>query len=255
MRLFGLDQPELGKLIDSARRNRGLTIDEVARKTGYDERTIRNIISGKGARARTIQDVCECVCPQDSADNREVQAAAEELGGYTFESTKILWGDYLFVRPSFSNPTNLNAYIIHIRWEGSKATLVFEERSREDAKYTQSGSVYLPPGQPFFHLLSTQLGAIRMYTVSRPDGDGLLRGMISTVGNPKGAIYIPVAAPIFLRRLQSNENPQLGFITPENPAYLNYQEILASVTAEEFGTFAMNLNPTERRRGLEVVSS
>ena len=83
----------------------------------------------------------------------------------------------------------------------------------------------------------------------------LARDIISTLSNPKGAVFIPVASPICLRRLRVKETPELGIIMPEQDCYPDYQKMLDSVTAEEFAVLVLSQNPAERRRGIAVVNS
>jgi hypothetical protein len=181
--------------------------------------------------------------------------AANEVGGYVFDTVDSLQGDYFCVRPVFNNPTQLTAYVINISWNKTLQKLVIEEHSRADAQYTQKGEVYLPFQKPFMNLVSGHLGSIRTIMLSLPS-DGLCRGIISTLSNPRGAIYIPVSAPIFLQRFNSNDLPQLqlGLITVDSPMYSSYQDTLGSVMTEAFGLFVMNQNHAERRRGMSVVN-
>ena len=72
------------------------------------------------------------------------EAASKTVGAYVFEAVEYLQGDYLCVRPVFANPTNLSAYLISIVWSDEQNCLVFEEKSRFDAKYRQVGTVYIP---------------------------------------------------------------------------------------------------------------
>jgi hypothetical protein len=137
----------------------------------------------------------------------------------------------------FTHPTNLNAYIMRIAWDRTVPSLCFEELSRPDFKYAQKGTVYVPFGTPFINLVSTHLGNMRTVLLSLPDREGICRGLITTLSNPKGTMYTPVAAPIFLKRLAQGEQPELGFITPEHKAYVDYLTILASVVADEYGRF------------------
>src|SRR5262249_21199910 len=152
----------------------------------------------------------------------------------------------------------LNAYLIQMRWDKSGSHLVFEERARPDAKFAQSGVFYHQSGRPFFHLVSGNRGDLRMYTLALPEGDGIARGVISTLSNPKGAIYIPVAAPIFLRSLRTTDPakyPATGYINADHLSYLEYQEILRSVTDDEYCMFVMNTSSGDRRGRISVVNS
>jgi hypothetical protein len=184
----------------------------------------------------------------------EDDQAPSQIGGYTLQAVDYLQGDYLCVRPLFTDPTNLNAYLIRIAWDGATRSLRFEELSRRDAKYAQKGTVYIPFGTPFLNLVSTHLGNLRTVLLSLPDGEGVCRGLITTLSNPKGTMYTPVAAPVFLRRLATNEQPEVGFIKPDSASYAPYLDVLASVVADEFGRFVpAPPAPSDRRRAVAAV--
>ncbi|MFZ2158778.1 MAG: hypothetical protein WAV72_22025 [Bradyrhizobium sp.] len=173
--------------------------------------------------------------------------AAKSVGGYVFDAVEYLQGDYLCVRPMFANPANFNAYLITIAWNDEQNCLVFEEKSRFDGKYRQQGTVYIPFGTSFMNLVSSSAGNVRTILLSLPDSEDMMRGIISTLSNPKGSIYIPVAAPIVLRKLQPGETPELGVISRDNSRYSEYQSWLATVLTEEFGIFAVPQPPATRK--------
>jgi len=89
--------------------------------------------------------------------------------------------------------------------------------------------------------------------LSLPDGEGVCRGLITTLSNPKGTMYTPVAAPVFLRRLAANEQPEVGFIKPDSASYAPYLDVLASVVADEFAGFVPAPAPSDRRRAVAAV--
>jgi len=175
--------------------------------------------------------------------------AAKSVGGYVFDAVEYLQGDYLCVRPMFANPGNFNAYLISIAWSDEQKCLVFEEKSRFDGKYRQVGTVYIPFGTAFMNLVSSSAGNVRTVLLSLPDTEDMMRGIISTLSNPKGSIYIPVAAPIVLRKLRAGEEPELGVIARDNRRYGEYQSWLATVLTEEFGIFAVPQLPAPRKTG------
>ncbi len=175
--------------------------------------------------------------------------AAKSVGGYVFDAVEYLQGDYLCVRPMFANPANFNAYLISIAWSDAQKCLVFEEKSRFDGKYRQVGTVYIPFGTAFMNLVSSSAGNVRTVLLSLPDTEDMMRGIISTLSNPKGSIYIPVAAPIVLRKLRAGEEPELGVIARDNRRYGEYQSWLATVLTEEFGIFAVPQPPAARKAG------
>jgi hypothetical protein len=137
----------------------------------------------------------------------------------------------------FANPANFNAYLIAIAWSDEQNCLVFEEKSRFDGKYSQQGTVYIPFGTSFMNLVSSSAGNVRTILLSLPDSEDMMRGIISTLSNPKGSIYIPVAAPIVLRKLPSGETPELSVISKkDNSRYGEYQSWLATVLTENSGS-------------------
>jgi hypothetical protein len=175
------------------------------------------------------------------------ETASKSVGGYVFEAVEYLQGDYLCVRPMFANPSNLNAYLISIVWSDEQNCLVFEEKSRFDAKYRQAGTVYIPFGTSFMNLVSSAAGNVRTILLSLPDAEDTLRGIISTLSNPKGSIFIPVTAPIFLRKLRPAEEPELGMISGAHRRYEEYRSALMTVLTEEFGIFAVPQPAAQRR--------
>jgi hypothetical protein len=171
------------------------------------------------------------VVRQDTADR--------SVGGYVFATVEYLQGDYICVRPMFANPVRFNAYLITIAWSDERKCLVFEEKSRFDSKYLQMGSVHIPFGTAYMNLVSSSAGNVRTILLSLPDSENMMRGIISTLSNPKGSVYIPVAAPIVLRKLRASEEPELGVIAENHRRHEEYRSWLATVLTEEFGIFAV----------------
>ena len=175
--------------------------------------------------------------------------ADRSVGGYVFDAVEYLQGDYLCVRPMFANPANFNAYLVTISWSDERKCLLFEEKSRFDGKYRQKGTVHIPFGTAYMNLVSSSAGNVRTILLSLPDSDDLMRGIILTLSNPKGSVYIPVAAPIVLRKLRKAEEPELGVITENQLSHGEYQSSLATVLTEEFGIFAVPQPSGQRKSG------
>ena len=91
--------------------------------------------------------------------------------------------------------------------------------------------------------------------VSLPDDAGVCRGIITTISNPKGMIFIPVAGPIVLRRLIEDEKPEVGFITPASSSYELLLQELAVATDEYVQLMASPQSPEDRRRTMAVIRS
>lgn len=161
----------------------------------------------------------------------------KNLGGYTKELASEFEGRYLCIRPSFIKHGHISSYQIDISWDTSKNNLIFKEASRSDAKYTQSGDVYIPPGRPFFNLLTAASGSLRLITLSRPDEEGMARGILTTLNNPRGVIYTPVSAPVVLRRLKDGEAPAYGLLGAASEGYAEAAALIESVVAEDYAKF------------------
>lgn len=180
--------------------------------------------------------------PEETAQRRFLggsqayQAAPKELGGYSRDIAEELEGRYVCFRPMFSNPKVINAYLTIIVWDQKQSCLTFEEQSRADSGYVQKGSVYIPDGKPYMNLVTLNRGAIRTMIVSRPDVQGLARGLVMTLSNSGGMHFTPASAPVVLRRL-GEQTPQLGFIHPSAPDYELYRAQIESVLPD-FGVFA-----------------
>jgi hypothetical protein len=166
----------------------------------------------------------------------EPRGALKDLGGYSRASVEELEGRYICFRPMFSNPDIVNAYEVTIRWDETRASLLFEEHNRSDSSHAQLGQVYIPDGRPFMSLVTLDKGAVRVIMVTRPDHLGVARGLMLTLSNPGGTHFIPASAPIVLQRLHET-HPQIGFVHPEAPDYEMYLAQLSSV-APDFATFA-----------------
>jgi hypothetical protein len=191
---------------------------------------------------------------KSSGNSLGVMQAAKQWGGYILDSIAHLQGKYLCVRPIFNGSPNLNAYIIDIQWSESDRCLKFEERMRFDAQYSQRGVIYIPFGIPFLNLVSTDMGNIRTIQVCHPDQNGICRGVINTLSNPKGAIFIPAVAPIVLRQLIGDEQPEVGLITPEHKSYERYLREIKLVVDDDFARFVPPPQaPEDRRRSIAVV--
>ena len=66
------------------------------------------------------------------------------MGAYARPAVQWLEGSYLTLRPSFSEPGAVFAYMTSISWDEAKSHLVFSEASRTDSQYEQKGFVSFP---------------------------------------------------------------------------------------------------------------
>ncbi len=184
-----------------------------------------------GSQQAASQDEDEC-----DSNVAKGRWADRPLGGYSRDNVKELEGRYVCFRPMFSNPGIINAYLITITWDLKQSCLTFQEEARADSAYTQWGQVCIPEGKPFLNFVTMDKGDVRLITVSRPDSQGLARGLILTLSNPQGVHFTPASAPVVLRRV-GDQVPQLGFVHAGTTDYDVYQAQLRNVLPE-FGLLA-----------------
>ncbi|KQM20390.1 helix-turn-helix domain-containing protein [Novosphingobium sp. Leaf2] len=152
--------------------------------------------------------------------------AAEAMGAYARSAVSWLEGAYLTVRPSFSTPGGLFAYLTTIQWVEERACLGFAESGRSDSRFGQIGFVSLPNRSGHIYLVTNEQGQYRLAILSRPTIDGGLFGILTTLEVGHGSQLVPAAAPLALRRIAEGDDLPLGAITPDMPAFHNYRAML-----------------------------
>jgi hypothetical protein len=242
-----------------------LHVHELSRKllirSDLSVKTIDNALSGKHLSQATV-DKIESILKTKFEDDLKGQfseqadifsdKADDALGGYTLRAVEYLQGDYVFIRPTFKNPSVISAYLIEVRWDEFEGCLVFSETQRSDAKYAQKGKVYVPFGRPFLNFVTISTGGVRLAIVSMPE-NGIMRGIITTVHNPMGTSFVPASSPVAMFKVTEPNINELGQITSENPKYLEYKRLLDEVISDQFGLMVSGVEFVDRRRGLTVV--
>jgi transcriptional regulator with XRE-family HTH domain len=227
-------------LIRTAMIEKKMTQAELADAADCHEKTIQNLLSGRGVRDQTLFDVCMVLgldfdklkragaseardAPE--ADATEARAAPVYMGAYTRAGVDHYIGSYLTVRSSFSVPSGVMAYRTDIAWDDEWPSLLFQERDRPDRHYLHRGRVYIPASSMFIHLVSLTKGAMRMVMVSQLDPTGYMRGLITTL-NKQRAAFLPVSAPIVYAKRDDFGGLPMGEVGPSSPAYDDYKRLL-----------------------------
>jgi transcriptional regulator with XRE-family HTH domain len=163
--------------------------------------------------------------------------APDGLGSYSRPAVTWMEGDYLTLRPSFSEPKAIYAYLTQIRWDQVASNLVFSESERIDAEYTQGGQVSAPHQSGHIYLVTNKHGQYRMIIVSRPTIKGELYGILTTLQVGRGAQLTPVATPIVLVPLKVMASAAFGQIKPGHECYAPYRGYLKRTVDEPFALF------------------
>jgi transcriptional regulator with XRE-family HTH domain len=162
--------------------------------------------------------------------------APESMGAYARPAVQWLEGDYLTLRPSFSEPEAVFAYRTAIAWDHEAGHLAFSESARTDSDYEQKGYVSFPNISGAIYLVTMWQGQYRMALLNRPSGRWL-SGILLTLAAGDGAQLIPAAVPIAFLPFDNGEAPSLGVIKPSDPAFDEYRTCLDRVTQRGYARF------------------
>lgn len=160
--------------------------------------------------------------------------AADGLGSYSRAGVSWMEGDYVTLRPSFSEPQAIYAYLTQIRWDQVASNLVFTESERIDAEYTQGGVVSAPHQSGHIYFVTNKHGQYRLIIVARPTIRGELHGILTTLQVGRGAQLTPVATPIVLAPFKTILSAEFGRIKQGHACYASYRGLLRRTVEEPF---------------------
>lgn len=170
-----------------------------------------------------------------AAQSRLTGIAPEELGSYARRAISWIEGDYVTVRPSFSNPDAVYAYRTAIAWHEEKSHLMFRESERVDAAFTQAGSVSIPHQSGYIYLITNQAGQYRFIIISRPTIAGEMFGILTTLQSGRGMNLMPVSTPIIYVPVKTLVGePFFGRVEKGHQAYGKYRGYVTRALEEPF---------------------
>lgn len=170
-----------------------------------------------------------------AAQARLTGIAPEELGSYARRAVSWIEGDYVTVRPSFSNPDAVYAYRTSIGWSEERSHLTFRESERVDVAFTQDGSVSIPHQSGYIYLITNKAGQYRFIIISRPTIAGEMFGILTTLQSGRGMNLMPVSTPIIYVPVKTiGGDPVFGRIEKGHQAYGKYRSFVARALDEPF---------------------
>lgn len=201
---------ERAKRLERALREKGWTRTQLASKTGYDEKTIRNLLAGHEVRDRTVFDVCQAlgIEPMVEDEGDIVEVSDERFGGYSRSTHSNYEGHYFLYRPSFTRKGAIFKSVVSIGWHKEKSRLKFSEFYETDSAaphgaLAHNGSVYISPYTGLLHLVTVFQGSVRMLTVTKlRQADGVMRGSVTSQSEDV-SFFQPTMAPIVLKKLKA----------------------------------------------------
>jgi transcriptional regulator with XRE-family HTH domain len=161
--------------------------------------------------------------------------APETMGAYARPAVQWLEGTYLTLRPSFSEPGAVFAYLTSLSWSEDEGHLVFSEAARTDSEYEQKGFVSFPNVSGAIYLVTISEGQYRVAILNRPTGLTGMSGILLTLAAGDGAQLIPAAVPIAL--VPAGESPTVGVVRAGDECFEEYRACVDRVTQRGFARF------------------
>jgi len=162
--------------------------------------------------------------------------APESMGNYARPAVQWLEGTYLTLRPSFSEPGAIFAYLTAIGWDEGNGHLVFSESARTDSEYEQKGFVSFPNISGAIYLVTISQGQYRVALLNRPSGRWL-SGILLTLASGEGAQLIPASVPLVLLPTAPEEDKPIGVVREGDSAYEEYRDCVDRVTQQGYARF------------------
>jgi hypothetical protein len=159
--------------------------------------------------------------------------ASSVQGGYTVEEASGYEGSYLMIRPAFGLSDEICIFPLDLRWEPKQPALKVEGESEFGT--VEVGFISLPKGYPYLSIHTAEAGRQSLIIVSTPTYDGLLLGMMLTLGFVSGTNYAPTVMPVVFKQEGKpifDRKPQIIDVNDHEYAY--YRQLLDRVTTENF---------------------
>lgn len=163
--------------------------------------------------------------------------APDELGAYARPAVQWLEGQYLTLRPSIEEAGAIYAYLTFISWDEERELLTFAEAARLDSDFTQKGLVSFPYISGHIYLVTNTAGQYRMILLGRPNIQGSMSGILTTLAVGAGSQLTPAASPITLVPVKAGEEPALGLIRAGMECFEDYRNCVGKVAEGRFALF------------------
>lgn len=171
---------------------------------------------------------------QPRPGNGASELAPPEMGAYSRQAVSWLEGDYLTLRPAFSEPDAIYAYRTLIEWNPERSHLCFRESARIDSDFTQAGFVSFPHLSGHIYLVTIEHGQYRLAILGRPTAGGVLCGVLTTLVAGSGAQLTPASTPIALVPLRPGADPEFGLVKDGQRCFPDYRQRIDRISQAGF---------------------
>ncbi len=232
----------LVKKVDEICREKNLPAKALAEDVGCHVRTIQNFLNGKPIKEVTIRKICaEVGVDFDAGTRKEIATTLSsnaQHGSYSEALVQDYVGYFYAIRRSFSVPGDFVRSLFKFEWEKNHNCLRFKEFQSYDSSvlkrrvsYDQTGEVFISNTIGLVHLLTVQLGALRLITLTRLHHDqNFMRGVVLTQKEWPDH-FQPSVSPIYFRKVLDDSNPEelaqlVGHIGANDANYAEMKESL-----------------------------
>jgi lambda repressor-like predicted transcriptional regulator len=204
---------ERAKKLERALRNKQWTRTFLATKTGYDERTIRNVLSGTQVKDKTIVDICQALGVEPILDDLRdsVEVADDFYGGYSRTTYHAYETFYAFYRRDILDEKVIYKSIFEIFWDDAERRMGFREYYRLSSTSSSvlkaspveahTGAVHISPYTSLMHMVTFLEGSVRLITLTKMLlFEQIMRGVLLTQTEAI-ASYQPVVCPVVIHAL------------------------------------------------------
>lgn len=199
---------ERAKKMSRAMVSKGWSRGQLARKAGYDEKTIRNVLNGEPTRDSTIIDICRALEIDAELEStiEHVDVSDDVFGGYNRSQYKGYESTYKLFRRSYSEKDKIYKTFFKLEWDECEERFAFSEYYVHHINGTHelkchTGAVYISTYTGLLHFVTIYQGSVRLASVSKMrEPDGIMRGAILTQYE-NVVFFQPTCSSIVLKRM------------------------------------------------------
>jgi transcriptional regulator with XRE-family HTH domain len=249
----------LGAEINSRRKRLGLTVEDLAIKARFDERTVGKALNGSPVRPKTIFQICKSVGLDLSEETDPDHRAADTYGSYSLRLFEKYSGSYEAFRWSYQDIRDILCSKFDVFWDKEKKCISFQESQKYNTKqgktidFSQSGCIHSSDESGLLHLLTVDQGSVRLITLLKMQPPDLcLRGCVLTQARTN--LYRqPAISPILLRKRPHQANAEvasfsIGEMSQGDPGYGEIAAELREIEREVVRSTFAEMGDAERRR-------
>lgn len=136
-----------------------------------------------------------------------------------------LEGKYVYIRPTFDRPEFIAAFDVSFVFSAESNRVEF--RRTDNAEARSDAWITRPNLSPHFEIIESRPDGFNSLTICTfPDEDGIINGVILTMGMFSKNAHLPSIAPIAFIEAKSDLNYKFGVISPDSDEFENYNKAL-----------------------------